>query len=259
MTATVALLTQDSLNRVAAVEYESNMVNLIQDIRRDLQSPRLAICIAVAGIGGWQEKNSNRELVINAQFNAADPRRHPELGTNVRVEETRAYWREPHVSPPPWQPHHWGRNAESMWKIGSAMADGLLEALTGKPRGLSNLVAGRRLAARTASMLLASPRISRGPAGKQKEDTRQPWQLQSRFNRSRILSSSPVKFPLPIVDIFFGSHEVEMLRYRLRVHSPFVYKFIVVESRFTFTGIPKRLHLREAFSAEAERFNIRES
>ena len=132
---------QDSLNRASAIEYESNMVNLIRDLRRDWESPRLAVCIAVAGIGGFEDKTSWRELVISAQFDAADPRRHPELGPNMRAEETRAYWRPQESSPPPWQAHHWGRNAESMWNIGSAMADGLLEALTGKSR--HRLVAGR--------------------------------------------------------------------------------------------------------------------
>ena len=62
---------------------------------------------------------------------------------------------------------------------------------------------------------------------------------------------------LPLIDIFFGGHEIEMLRYRLNVHASFAYKFVVVESRFTFTGIPKPLYLRDAFLAEAKVHNIR--
>uniref|UniRef100_A0A7S3BC14 Uncharacterized protein n=1 Tax=Haptolina ericina TaxID=156174 RepID=A0A7S3BC14_9EUKA len=61
---------------------------------------------------------------------------------------------------------------------------------------------------------------------------------------------------LPLIDIFFGGHEIEMLRYRLNVHASFAYKFVVVESRFTFTGIPKPLYLRDAFLAEAKVHNI---
>ena len=68
-----------------------------QDVRRDLHSPSLAVCVGLSGFGGWRASAAARALVA-AQLHATCPRRHPELGGRVRAEETRDYWREQEAS-----------------------------------------------------------------------------------------------------------------------------------------------------------------
>ena len=43
--------------------------------------------------------------------------------------------------------------------------------------------------------------------------------------------------------------EAEMLRYRIRLHAPFVSAFVVVESAITFSGRPKPLHAQQALQS----------
>ena len=40
----------------------------------------MAVSIPVSGFGGWTQKNTRRLGIIQAQFNAANATRHPELG-----------------------------------------------------------------------------------------------------------------------------------------------------------------------------------
>lgn len=49
-------------------------------------------------------------------------------------------------------------------------------------------------------------------------------------------------FSQPLVDIVLFNDELPMLDYRLRLHSPIVSKFVIVESNITFKGRPKPLY-----------------
>ena len=53
-----------------------------------------------------------------------------------------------------------------------------------------------------------------------------------------------------MLDIFSASDEIEMLRYRLRLHEPIAYRTIILEANYTHTGHPKPLYVRNALSAE---------
>ena len=68
------------------------MVNLIGDLRKAWNNPKLAISIPVSGFGGWSQKNSRRLGIIDAQFGACNATRHPGM-THCVAEETRDYWR----------------------------------------------------------------------------------------------------------------------------------------------------------------------
>ena len=69
-------------------EYEQNMVNLIQDLRKEWKNPEMAVSIPVSGFGGWGQTNSRRLGIINAQFGACNATH------NCVAEETRSFWRD---------------------------------------------------------------------------------------------------------------------------------------------------------------------
>ena len=48
------------------------------------------------------------------------------------------------------------------------------------------------------------------------------------------------------VDVIMFNDEADMLRYRIRLHAPFVSAIVVVESTLTFSGKPKSLHAQRA-------------
>lgn len=116
----------DGCTENLVAEYETNMVNLIKDLRKEWNVPNMAVSIPVSGFGGWGQKNTRRLGIIQAQFNAANATRHPELNGHVIAEETRSFWRDPAYCPSK-QAYHWGHNAESYWLIGKAMASGMLK------------------------------------------------------------------------------------------------------------------------------------
>lgn len=103
------------------------MVNLIGDLRKAWNNPKLAISIPVSGFGGWGQSNSRRLGIIDAQFGACNATRHPGMSHCV-AEETRDYWRLFENSPVN-QGYHWWHNAESYFLIGKAMGAGMLKAL----------------------------------------------------------------------------------------------------------------------------------
>ena len=66
--------------------------------------------------------------------------------------------------------------------------------------------------------------------------------------------------PLRIVDCILFNDELSLLRYRFRLHAPFVSHFVVVESNVTFSypQRSKELTARVSLSEEeVARFNVR--
>ena len=78
--------------------YEQNMVNLIQDLRKEWNNPTMAVSIPVSGFGGWAQENVRRLGIINAQFGACNATRHPGMAHCI-AEETRGFFRPFNHSP----------------------------------------------------------------------------------------------------------------------------------------------------------------
>ena len=57
----------------------------------------------------------------------------------------------------------------------------------------------------------------------------------------------------PLIDLFPFNDEVDMLLYRLRLHSALVDTFVIVESTVTYSGGAKPLHAHEALRSLADR------
>ena len=144
-----------AVNDTAA--YERNMVNLIQDLRREWKNPYLPISIAVSGFSGFQTTDENRTPadcwdgpnatktqckvcghgdtqcrridIILSQFAAANVSKHPELACCVEAMETRGFWRDAEYSPNQAQGYHFFHNAETHFLVGKAIAIGMNRAI----------------------------------------------------------------------------------------------------------------------------------
>jgi len=70
-------------------------------------------------------------------------------------------------------------------------------------------------------------------------------------------ATAPPPGALSIVDMFTANDEIEMLRYRLRLHEPLTLRTIILESNVSHSGLPKPLHVRNALTPEEiARFNV---
>jgi len=104
-------------------EYETNLANLIRDVRKDLGVPNLPFVIANSGFGGRGQKVSRRLMIVEAQ---AAPLRYEEFKGNVACVDTRDFFRPPELSPSG-QGYHWNSNAETYFLIGDGMGRAMKE------------------------------------------------------------------------------------------------------------------------------------
>ena len=104
--------------------YAEYLPMLINDLRKDLETPELPVVIAATGSGG-REKPDHPEIIKAQQSVAALP----QFKNNVTYVETRDFWpsenaRNAYRHP---SPERWYDNAESFYKMGEAIGAGLLK------------------------------------------------------------------------------------------------------------------------------------
>ncbi|MBS0201565.1 MAG: hypothetical protein JSS49_01610 [Planctomycetes bacterium] len=107
--------------RNAVPEYEQNLVNLIQDVRKEFQSPRLPVVIGEI-TGPWVEAPGEWKTLRQAQRQAAE---RPEFKGTVLFVETHEFVRKPEDSPNPTHGHHEFGNAETYFLVGDALGKGM--------------------------------------------------------------------------------------------------------------------------------------
>jgi len=118
-----------------AAEYEQNLANLIQDLRKEFNAPGMKAVIATTGYGGRDPKDAktgtapkgyeNQLKVIAAQV--AVPLR-PEFKGTVATVETREFWRAPEqFGAGGGGGIHWNGNGESYWLMGEAMGQAMVK------------------------------------------------------------------------------------------------------------------------------------
>jgi len=112
----------------AVPEYETNLVNLIKDVRRELGVPSLPVVIGEL-TGPWVAAPAEWGKLRQAQAAAA---RRPEFEGNVIFVETHEFVRKPEESPNPTHAHHEFGNAETYFLVGDALGKGMLSLLSGK-------------------------------------------------------------------------------------------------------------------------------
>jgi hypothetical protein len=112
----------------AVPEYEQNLVNLVKDVRRELNVPRLPVVIGEI-TGPWVDAPGEWNTLRKAQAAAAA---RPEFNGNVHFVKTRDFVRKPEDSPNPGHGHHEFGNAETYFLVGDALGKGMLALLSGK-------------------------------------------------------------------------------------------------------------------------------
>ena len=118
----------DMFNKQAREEYETNLVNLINDVRKEFKSPNLLVVIGELGNGG-EKASPNMRAIRKAQ--AAAAKRKAFRGT-VAFVKTTAFARPASESPNKGHGHHWFGNAESYFLIGDALGTAMVSLV--KPR-----------------------------------------------------------------------------------------------------------------------------
>ena len=109
----------------AVPEYEQNLVNLIQDLRKDLKAPKLPVVIGEL-TGPWVKAEGPWAAVRNAQ---ADAVARLEFKGTVLFVETHDFVRKPEDSPCPGHGHHEFANAETYFLVGNALGEGMKKLL----------------------------------------------------------------------------------------------------------------------------------
>ncbi len=115
----------DRINQAANDAYKENMIRFIKEVRKDLGVSNLPFVLATTGMSGWEETHPRALSLMEAQLAVADL---PEFMGDVKVVETRDFWREVEDSPAN-QSYHWNRNAESYFLIGKSMGESMLDIL----------------------------------------------------------------------------------------------------------------------------------
>lgn len=114
----------------AIPEYETNLVNLIRDVRRELKSPNLPVVVGEL-TGPWVVAPPEWARLREMQRAAAS---RPEFQGNTVFVETHNFVRPAAESPNPGHGHHEFGNAETGILVGNALAQGMLSLVQKKTR-----------------------------------------------------------------------------------------------------------------------------
>jgi alpha-galactosidase len=117
---------QDGGDAKMAVEYEANMADFVQDVRKEFGAG-MAFVIANSGFFG-DKQTGIRADVRQAQDNIADVAKYPQFKGNVAVVDTRPMWRDEAVSPSNFG-YHWNHNGYTHYEMGAAMGEAMLKLM----------------------------------------------------------------------------------------------------------------------------------
>ncbi len=150
-------------------EYEKHLVNLINDLRKEFNVPKMPAVVATVGFHGYQLESGPWKGVWEAQMAVGDPKRHPELAGTVASVDTRDFWREVEESPRG-QDYHYNRNPETYLLVGEAMGRAMARLLGGEAAAIPKSDREARTAARVAAA--AAEAAKPGPTAEQKAAAR---------------------------------------------------------------------------------------
>jgi len=125
---------KDSFSEELIAEYEQNLVNLINDVRKEFKAPKMPAVVATVGFGGHNMADKFLKI-LQAQMAVGDPKKHPECAGTVASVDTRDFWREVDESPMS-QDYHYNRNAETYMLVGDALGRAMVKLLGGKAERL---------------------------------------------------------------------------------------------------------------------------
>ena len=115
--------------------YEKNLVNLINDVRKEFKVPNLPVAVATGGFHGYRLFSGKWKGVWEAQMAVADPKQHPEYAGTVSTVDTRDFWRKISVSPGG-ADYHYNLNAETYMLTGEALGRAMARMEGGKAEAI---------------------------------------------------------------------------------------------------------------------------
>ena len=110
----------DSFSPSQTKDYEKNLANLIRDLRKDFEAPKLPVVVAALGVP--------ESKVRAAHMAVGDEAKYPEFAGNVLSFDTKPFF-HPVEQTPGGRTCHYSESAESFLEIGEAMGHAML-ALT---------------------------------------------------------------------------------------------------------------------------------
>ncbi|MFO0828033.1 MAG: sialate O-acetylesterase [Phycisphaerales bacterium] len=116
----------DGCTNGAVPEYERNLVNFINDVRKDLNAPKLPFVIGEL-TGPWVDAPDEWGQLRKAQAAAAA---RSEFAGNVLFVPTHDFVRKAEDSPCPTHAHHEFANGETYFLVGDALGKGMLKLVT---------------------------------------------------------------------------------------------------------------------------------
>jgi hypothetical protein len=119
---------KDSQSVAMTAAYEKNLANLIRDLRREFEAPKLPVVVAAIGFGG--RDMSGRVLEIhNAQMAVGNAEKYREFAEHIACVDTAPFYRPAELSPGGHATCYNG-NAETFLDIGSAVGQAMLRLCT---------------------------------------------------------------------------------------------------------------------------------
>src|SRR5262249_44136903 len=107
----------------AVPQYEENLVNLIKDVHKNLNPPKLPVVIGEPTCP-WVDAPGAWATLRKAQARATN---RPAFKGNVIFVETRHFVRPTRDSPNPTHGHHEFENAETYFLVGNALGKGMVK------------------------------------------------------------------------------------------------------------------------------------
>jgi len=131
-------------------EYAKHLVNLINDLRKEFNAPKMPVVVATIGFNGYRLNDGPWKGVWEAQMAVGDPKQHPQFAGTVASVDTRDFWREVEESPRG-QDYHYNRNAETYMLVGEAVGRAMVRLLGGQAVAIPKSDRQARLAAELAA------------------------------------------------------------------------------------------------------------
>jgi autotransporter-associated beta strand protein len=175
----------DRISQGYAAEYESNLVNLIKDVRVAVGVPKLPVSIGNTGMDVYPN-DAGALTVIAAQAAVANPSKHPELfaGT-VSTVETRPFNYGLQLGASQ-EGYHWYWNAESYFNIGESMGKAMMTMIDSASNSSAKDILSFGISGQTSSSITGTTITVNMPAGTDAAS------LAPSFVLSPLATSSPI-------------------------------------------------------------------
>ncbi len=121
----------DRITASYVAEYETNMVNLIKDLRAEFAAPNMLVSIANTGMAN-ADSDVNARNLITAQGNVANPTLHPEFAGTVATVDTR-FFDFGTLRGANDEGYHWNWSGESYFNIGESMGKAMVALFPSTP------------------------------------------------------------------------------------------------------------------------------